>query len=208
MSDHDQPASAPGAPGGRSRGAGHSRELLLRAALELFAERGFDHTTTREIGERAGVDAALIARYFGGKTQLYLAALEAESGEGAPAGLLDEDRLRALLGRSTRRGPGPVVRAALVAHTDPALQDAAHAQLYERLVDPTRHRFAEEGVPDPELRAELAVAALAGILLARHTGALGTLATAEPEKLFGLVGELLAAVHPAPAPPDGPRSTE
>ena len=47
---------------GRSRDAAASRESLLQAAQELFGQRGFERTTTRDIGERAGVDAALIAR--------------------------------------------------------------------------------------------------------------------------------------------------
>ncbi len=55
-----------------------SRTRLLDAAQALFSERGFDATTTRQIAERADVDAALIARYFGNKAKLYLAAVAAE----------------------------------------------------------------------------------------------------------------------------------
>ena len=40
-----------------------SRVALLEAAARLFHGRGYDATTVREIGERAGVDPALIARY-------------------------------------------------------------------------------------------------------------------------------------------------
>ncbi|MGN6816812.1 MAG: TetR family transcriptional regulator, partial [Solirubrobacterales bacterium] len=52
-----------------------SRKALLEAGRTLFDEVGYEHATTREIGERAGVDPALIARYFGGKEGLFLAAL-------------------------------------------------------------------------------------------------------------------------------------
>lgn len=70
---------------GRRRDSARSRQLLLEAAAGLFAERGFDRSTTREIGERAGVDPALIARYFGGKAQLYLAVLDLDrKGSGRP----------------------------------------------------------------------------------------------------------------------------
>ncbi len=182
-----------GAPSGRRRDAGRSRELLLDAATELFAERGFERTTTRDIGERAGVDAALIARYFGGKTQLYIAVMRAGSGDGAPADLLEEDRLRALLGRTPHRGPGPVVRAALVPHDDPVVQDASREQLYARLVTPLHERFARDGVPQPRLRAEVAVAAFTGILLARSSGALTELAAADPDELLDVVRDLLDA---------------
>ncbi|KJK42132.1 helix-turn-helix domain-containing protein, partial [Saccharothrix sp. ST-888] len=101
-------------PAPRRRDAARRRELLIRAAMELFAERGFDRTTIREIGERAGVDPALIARYFGGKTQLYLATVREEQGTATPAELLEEERLRTLVERLSRRGPGPSFQAAVM----------------------------------------------------------------------------------------------
>ncbi|MFF4406776.1 helix-turn-helix domain-containing protein [Streptomyces sp. NPDC001262] len=182
----------------RRRDAVRTRERLLDAARELFAERGFDRTTTREIGERAGADPALIARYFGGKPQLYLASLRAESDRAVPADLLDEERLLGLLRRITDHGPGPVTRATVVPYSDPVVQEAARTQLYERLVDPLSEHFAQDRVPRAQLRAELAVAALTGIVLARDAGALTELSAADPGELLGLVRTLLgAAAQPA-----------
>ena len=164
----------------------------------LFAERGFDRTTIREIGERAGVDPALIARYFGGKTQLYLAVLRVEQGDGVPADLLDPERLGRLLDRVAERGPGPVLRAAVLPHEDPAAQEAAWGQLHERLVAPLYERFTREGRDRPQLRAELAVAAFAGVALGRGSGAFGALSAAGPDELVTLVRELLGGALPAP----------
>ncbi|MFC8452054.1 TetR family transcriptional regulator [Kitasatospora sp. NPDC057223] len=196
MSPH--PATPAGGAPPRRRDAARSRELLLEAAGVLFGERGFDRTTTREIGERAGVDPALIARYFGGKTQLYLAVVRAEQGDEVPADLLDPGRLGSLLGRVAERGPGPVLRAAVLPHEDSAARDAAEVQLHERLVAPLRERFAQEGLDRPQLRAELAVAAFAGVTLGRGSGAFGELSAARPEELVPLVRELLGGALPAP----------
>jgi AcrR family transcriptional regulator len=69
---------------GRSRDAAASRDALLRAAQTLFGQQGFEGTTIREIGEQAGVDAALIARDFGSKDDLYIAAVVTEDAEGLP----------------------------------------------------------------------------------------------------------------------------
>jgi AcrR family transcriptional regulator len=49
-------------PRARSRNAGASKQALLQAAHELFGQQGFEGTTIRDIGDRAGVDHALIAR--------------------------------------------------------------------------------------------------------------------------------------------------
>ncbi|MGA5816864.1 helix-turn-helix domain-containing protein [Kitasatospora sp. NPDC094028] len=185
-------------PAPRRRDAARSRELLIRAAMELFAERGFDRTTIREIGERAGVDPALIARYFGGKTQLYLATVREEQGTAAPADLLEEDRLRTLVERLSRRGPGPSFQAAVMPGDSTEVQQAARAYLYERLVEPLRERFAAEQVDRPQLRAELAAAAFAGIVMARSSGAFGELAKAGPDELVPLLHDLLAASRPTP----------
>ena len=49
---------------------------LIEAANTVFAERGFEAATTREIAERAGCAEGLIHRYFAGKRGLLLAILE------------------------------------------------------------------------------------------------------------------------------------
>src|SRR5580704_4184328 len=69
---------------GRPRDAAASKDALLQAAQTLFGQQGFEGTTIREIGEQAGVDAALIARYFGSKADLYIAAVMAENAEEKP----------------------------------------------------------------------------------------------------------------------------
>ncbi|MFE7524910.1 helix-turn-helix domain-containing protein [Kitasatospora sp. NPDC057542] len=184
----------PSAP--RRRDSARSRELLIRAAMDLFADRGFERTTIREIGERAGVDPALIARYFGGKTQLYLATVRVELGDSQPADLLEEDRLRGLLERFSQRGPGPSFQAAVLPGDNTEVQQAARTYLHERLVGPLRDRFTAEQVDRPQLRAELAAAAFAGIILARSSGAFGELSEAEPEELLPLLHNLLAASRP------------
>ncbi|PYC87417.1 TetR/AcrR family transcriptional regulator [Streptomyces tateyamensis] len=186
----DEPAG-----GGRRRDSARSRELLIRAAGELFADRGFDRTTTREIGERAGVDPALIARYFGGKTQLYLAAAKVEQGEAPPADLLVEERLRWLLDWLTRRGPGPSFQSAVLPGDSTAAQEAAREHLRERLVEPLRARFAAEGVDRADLRAEVAAAAFAGVVLSRWAGAFPALAAAELDDLVPLLLDVLGAVR-------------
>ncbi|MCX4744524.1 TetR family transcriptional regulator [Kitasatospora sp. NBC_01287] len=198
------PAGAPPAapPPVRRRDAARSRELLVRAAVELFADRGFERTTTREIGERAGVDPALIARYFGGKTQLYLAAVRVEQGDATPADLLDPERLRDLVERIDRRGPGPSFQAAVLPNENSEVQRTARGYLTERLVRPLGDRLTEQGADRAQLRAELAVAAFAGVVLARTSGAFEELAQAAPEELLPLLREVLGAVRPADSPGD------
>lgn len=175
----------------RRRDAARSRELLLDAAIALFAERGFDGTTVRELGEHAGVDPALIARYFGSKTGLYVAAVQAEIGDVAPVDLRTPGRPLELLDRVTRRGSGPVFRAAVLPQDEPEVAAAVGEHLRHRLVDPLRDRFAAEGVDRPALRAELAVAAFAGIVLARGAGTLAALSEASDEEVGALVAQLL-----------------
>jgi AcrR family transcriptional regulator len=55
------------------------RQCLIEAATAVFAERGYDGATTREIAERAGCAEGLIHRYFHGKRGLLLAILESRA---------------------------------------------------------------------------------------------------------------------------------
>jgi AcrR family transcriptional regulator len=52
-----------------------SRDRLLMAAVEIFAERGFRDATVREICAKAEVNQASVNYYFGGKERLYVESL-------------------------------------------------------------------------------------------------------------------------------------
>jgi len=52
------------------------RHEILKAAMELFARKGFRGTTTRDLASHADVNEAIIFRYFINKTELYRAILE------------------------------------------------------------------------------------------------------------------------------------
>ena len=69
-----------------------TREAILAAAMEEFAEKGFDGTSTRAICARAGVNNALVNRYFGSKENLYRLVAKRLFGDlGAPLAKLAED---------------------------------------------------------------------------------------------------------------------
>lgn len=53
-----------------------SKAEILQAALELFAEKGFENTAISEIARRAGVSQGLMYNYFAGKDALLLAIFE------------------------------------------------------------------------------------------------------------------------------------
>jgi len=53
-----------------------TRAELLEAAGHVFAEKGFDRATGKEICERAGANTAAINYYFGGMDALHAAVLE------------------------------------------------------------------------------------------------------------------------------------
>lgn len=52
------------------------RSDILKAAMELFAMKGFRGTTTRDLASHAEVNEAIIFRHFHNKEELYRAILE------------------------------------------------------------------------------------------------------------------------------------
>jgi AcrR family transcriptional regulator len=52
------------------------RQQLLEVAFSIFAERGFESTTTKEITEKAGVNQGLIYFYFESKADIFFATFE------------------------------------------------------------------------------------------------------------------------------------
>jgi AcrR family transcriptional regulator len=82
--------------------ADDTRERLLRAAAEVFAEKGFAAATVREICTRADANVALINYYFGDKLELYTQVLQDAVAADPPRALesygsTPEDALRAMI---------------------------------------------------------------------------------------------------------------
>ena len=55
----------------RKRDSEATRLEIIEAAKFVFTDKGFDQAGTREIADRAGVNIALINRYFGSKEGLF-----------------------------------------------------------------------------------------------------------------------------------------
>jgi AcrR family transcriptional regulator len=52
------------------------RQQIVAVSAELFSQKGFNGTTTKEIANRAGVSEAIIFRHFTNKEELYSAILD------------------------------------------------------------------------------------------------------------------------------------
>src|SRR5205823_849109 len=68
----EQPGTAQDGAGGT---ADQRREQMLRAALEVIAERGYPETRIADVAERAGTSPALVIYYFKTKDQLLTEAI-------------------------------------------------------------------------------------------------------------------------------------
>jgi TetR/AcrR family transcriptional regulator len=60
----------------RVRDAERTRELILDAAEQLFAEKGYEETSLSDVGKQAGVSRATPGYFFGSKADLHRAVLE------------------------------------------------------------------------------------------------------------------------------------
>jgi len=60
----------------QTRDSQGTKAAILAAARSRFASEGFQATTIRAIARDAGIDAALVIRYFGSKIDLFAAATD------------------------------------------------------------------------------------------------------------------------------------
>ena len=99
-----------------SRWAPDARERLEAAALDLFAENGYEETTVAQIADRAGLNRATFFRHFADKREVLfggedmLAGLFADAIRAAAPEATIIERLQAAFAAAevaTTRGSGP-----------------------------------------------------------------------------------------------------
>ena len=182
---HPTPGSAP------------TRAALIAAARALFSEAAYEGVGVRDIGARAGVNAALVNRYFGSKLGLFEAAV-ADSftvgnllvGDRATLGerlarYLVGRRRAGLAGADLRFDPTLVVlRSAASADAGPVLRAALDRQVTQPLA-------AWLGGAHAGARAGLVVATLFGTALTRDVLAVAALGPDRADTLAAYLGPLL-----------------
>ncbi|QBS39807.1 TetR/AcrR family transcriptional regulator [Nocardia sp. CS682] len=164
----------------RKRDSAATSAAILTAAQELFAERGYERATVRDIATRAGVNQALLFRYFGNKDELFRAAI-ADQGRR----MLEEGSVDGLLSRLLARALEPAGSVAQGQWLQAALRSSGH----DEGVSAIRRELGDEYVralstlsddPDSELYADLLLAWLLGIGLMRSVHRREPLASADP----------------------------
>lgn len=171
---------------------GH-RAAILASAEELFAARGYEGATVRDIAARAGVTHGLVMRHFGTKEELFVAAMP---------GARDLDEI----------APGPVetlpdrVAAAWVARmesvsaSDPSTalilsasnRDAA-VRLYTVLIERSVRVYREVlgSTREGDIRLQLMAAQLIGVTFTRYVLRVGPLAELDAQELVRWLAKTL-----------------
>lgn len=175
---------------GRKRDADATRAALLDAARDLFGRHGYDKVTLRDIGERAGADGSLVARYFGNKAALFQSAVSEDSREVTVSPEpFDLEFFTALaLRRADERGaPGPLVQAMLSHGDAPEVRASAANELRTRLISPLAARLTAEGTDDATARAEVLISCLVGVIALRSSGHFDGLSAMSPEAIGAIL---------------------
>jgi AcrR family transcriptional regulator len=148
----------------------NARERLVRAALDLFSEQGYDNTTIAEIAERAGLTKTTFFRHFPDKREVLFAGqdthgrLLADGIATAPDSATPLEAVAAALDAATltftpgQREFGPRLRAVIAGNRELQERDAfKRAGLAAAMTEALQQR----GVPEPtaSLAAELGVRA-------------------------------------------------
>lgn len=189
---------------GRRPGRPDTRALILEAAKNEFASKGFDRATLRSIASAAGVDAALVHHYFGSKDDLLLAALEMpfdprevvpQLVEGGTDGLGLRIAQRFVAVWDTEELRLPLVALARTSLSSDAASTVLRGGLMRMILQPIA---AVIDSPDALLRAQFMASQLMGLALARYVLRLEPLASAPAETAAATVGATLQRYIDAP----------
>jgi AcrR family transcriptional regulator len=177
------------------RDAANTRDRILDAARLCFSQRSYENVGVREIGKAAGVDAALVNRYFGSKEGLFAQAIGGAfhvdehlpvSFERLGEHLVDEVMAT---GDDADAAFNPL-RLLLLAASSPAtaamVSDRFHAEFVLPLAKKLRGR-------DPELRAALIGSYVIGLATMRHLLSSPALVSASRRKVMALTGDAIQA---------------
>jgi AcrR family transcriptional regulator len=131
-----------------ARWAPNPKQRLAGAALELYAERGYEHTTVVDIAERAGLTERTFFRHFADKREVLFAG----------AGELTELLTAAVAAAPARAAPIEVIQVAFRASGDLFDERRDFARLRNDVITSTPELQERELIKLAHLAASLAAA--------------------------------------------------
>lgn len=151
----------------RKRSAPATRQAILDAARHCFSSEGYDQVGVREIAARAGVDPALINRYFGSKEGLFSEVIGGKFDlrhiASDDLSTLGETMLRAICKKKGDGGYDPLA-ALLRSYNSDVAREKLRAAMVRGFVEPLADRLPG---PNARERAELIGATLLGVIVYR-----------------------------------------
>ena len=197
---------------GRRPGHQDTREAILSAARDAFAERGYDASSIRLIAAAAGVDPALVHHYFGTKDKLFLSAVRAPFDPATVVPMVLAGGLDGIGERLVRTlltvWDSPVGGTAAAFVRSAVSNELIAKMMREFIVNRVLRRVAKEldlAPAEGPIRANLVATQIAGLIMVRYIIKVEPLASASPETIAALIGptvqRYIADPLPAPAVP-------
>jgi AcrR family transcriptional regulator len=182
-----------GAHSGRRPGAPPTRDRILAAARQLFADLGYERTTIRAIGTAARVDPALVLHYFGNKDELFAAALALPIDPSPAIPMLlaidpasaGERTTRAFLGLWEDLGERSAYMAIVrCGASNEHAAEIIRGVITRQVLEPITRAL---GLPQAQLRATLVASQFIGLVMARYLVRVEPLASADTETVVRAV---------------------
>ncbi len=192
----------------RPRDAVNTRQLLLHAARRRFARDGYASTTVRDIASDAGVNVALINRYFTSKEGLFEACLiraveELERPDARESTI--EEVLQSMVSQVTSPPSGDhpyqlllLLRSSGDRRAD-LIQRKALRYFSEQMATVAGWQPGDARGDHLLLRAQIALSTALGVALLRSSAALEPLTSATAEELTAALGDVFRLLLPPPS---------
>ncbi|TVU60440.1 TetR/AcrR family transcriptional regulator [Paenarthrobacter nitroguajacolicus] len=179
---------------GRRSAGDHSREAILAAARKLFAEKGFEGTSLRQVAREAAVDPAMVHHFFKGKDELFASSVELPADPAevlAGVEMMDPSvRAEAIVRAVLTLWEGPAQHG-LVAFARGTIGSKAKSGMMREVVSRAILSRVMAGVSGPDeqvlLRGNLVASQTVGLILARYVIRLDPLASASQDDVVRLV---------------------
>ncbi|MGH3716085.1 MAG: TetR family transcriptional regulator [Micromonosporaceae bacterium] len=167
-----------------------TRAGILRAARERFSRHGYQRATIRAIAADAGIDPAMVMRYYGNKAQLFAAALDADLRlpdlTAVPRSRLGETLVRHFLDRWEDAGDDVLLMLLRSAAVD---DDAAGRMrtIFRRQLMPAIAPALDDPA-EAATRAGLIATQMLGLALCRQLLRLPPVTALEPDQITATIG--------------------